>query len=228
MHRLRKTFTNVFLLLISLSLLGLSIRLAAASVSLERALHIIENSLEQKNVGHLAAEASRLLSSATVLNPFSADMWLVRAKFSGQPSVSKHDEASKVDLASTHFVRAIRLRPQSGSLWAEYAKYGMQQATATAQILARLDKALYFAPFKPSVRRTEVELALARWDSLNKPQQARFLVSIRYLLSHERRFVMKTAVTYGWAQNLRPMLIQDSHIQELDTLLRDQHSAVKP
>jgi hypothetical protein len=202
---------NSLLLLVSLTLLVLSVRWTAASVFVGRGLSVIEESGTPWADTQSAADALTLFSRATELNPLAADAWLFRAK-----ALSGLD---RKDLSSPLFVHALRLRPQSGSLWVEYAEHSLKHGVPASETLARLNNALAFGPFKPSVRKAELRISFALWDDLNETHSVRLFASIRYMLQHDPHFVINTAIASDWADKLRPLLTRDADVRRLDRAL---------
>jgi Tfp pilus assembly protein PilF len=188
---------NSLLLLVSLTLLVLSVRWTAASVFVGRGLSVIEESGTPWADTQSAADALTLFSRATELNPLAADAWLFRAK-----TLSGLDSK---DLSSPLFAHALQLRPQSASLWVEYAEHSLKQGAPASDTLARLNNALAFAPYKPSVRKAELRISFALWSDLNQAQRERLFASVGYMLQHDRNFVIDTAIASGWANELRPL-----------------------
>jgi hypothetical protein len=166
------------------------------------------------------------LGDARELNPLHAEFPFYQAYFSinraqgasGQPGhVSDHRNQS-----FDYFEQALKMRPHWGYVWAQLAEARLLNRDGSEETFIALDKALVFAPYEPFVLHIALRVGFTFWDRLDDGLRQKLLSSVRYLLLHDPRFVIETALFFEWTEHLRLLLTDDRDIQHLNRRLADR------
>ncbi len=210
-------------ILLSLLLLAWSSCWTLADILGDRAFSLIYEPEHAADEHASRQRALKLLSVASTLKPLDAQLWVFRYSLSnvrkpaggGAPDAASDLRASTADF----LIRALRLRPHWASLWVTFAEHELDQQAPGDDVLEKLRTASTFAPFTPHVLRAKLRIELTLWDQMEDMQRANTLATIRYLLEHDWKFVIDTAVSSHWVRNLRPLLTREEQVRHLEKAL---------
>ena len=170
-----------------------------------------------------------LLENARAINSMHAEYPFYQAYFSHNRAQSFIELRERLsddrNQSIEYFNQALRIRPHWGYVWAELAEARLVNGDGSDQTLDALDKALQFAPHEPFVLHIALRVGFTFWDRFDEGRRQRLFSAVRYLLQHDPRFVIETALLFKWAEHLSPLLTDDKEIDYLNSRLVEQSNS---
>ncbi|MCP4410886.1 MAG: hypothetical protein GY807_24735 [Gammaproteobacteria bacterium] len=165
------------------------------------------------------------LGDARELNPLNAEYPFYQAYFSHNRAQGASEQRGELpdfrNQTFDYFNQALRLRPHWGYVWAQRAEVGLANGEGSEGTFIALGKALEFAPYEPFVLHIALRVGFNFWDHLDDGVRQKLLSAVRYLLRHDPRFVVETALLFEWTEQLRPLLSDDRDIEHLNRRLTE-------
>lgn len=169
-----------------------------------------------------------LLGYARALNPLRAEYPFYQAYFSHNRSQGSSEQEGDFPDYQTrsfeYFNQALKQRPNWGYVWAQLAETRVDNGNRDKETFGALEKALVFAPYEPFVLHIALKVGFMLWDRLDDGLRQKLLSAVRYLLRHDPRSVIETALSFNWSEQLRPLLLDARDIEYLESRLADLNS----
>ncbi len=164
-----------------------------------------------------------LLGYARKLNPLHAEYPFYQAYFSHNRALGSRESAENPPDDRTrsldYFYPALRQRPHWGYVWAQLAEMRLVNGEGDEETFGALEKALIFAPYEPFVLHISLKVGFTFWDRLDNGLRQKLIFAVRYLLQHDPKSVIDTALVFEWSEQLRPLLIDARDLEYLDNRL---------
>ena len=166
-----------------------------------------------------------LLEYARELNPWQAEYPFYQAYFSHNRAQGSHDPGDNLPEDRTrsldYFNQALKQRPHWGYVWAQLAETRSDKGDGGKQTVDALEKALVFAPYEPFVLHIALRVGFNFWERLDDEPRQKMLSAVRYLLRHDPKSVIETALLFEWSEHLRPLLLDARDLEYLDSRLAE-------
>jgi hypothetical protein len=212
--------------LLSISLAVWAAIWCLADILQSNGITVLYASLESTESRQLWDRGWTRLEDARELNPLYAEFPFYQAYFSHNRVQGADGQQRYLpeyrNQAFDYFDQALRLRPHWGYAWAQLAEARWQNRDGSKETFVALDKSLMFAPYEPFVLHIALRVGFTFWDRLDDGLRQKLLSAVRYLLRHDPRFVIETALLFEWAEHLRPLLSDDRDIEHLNGRLADR------
>jgi hypothetical protein len=168
------------------------------------------------------------LGDARELNPWNSDYLFYQGYFSHNRAQGFSEQRGDLhdyrNQSLDYFNQALRLRPHWGYVWAQLAEARLVNGDGSEETFIALDRALVFSPYEPFVLHIALRVGFTFWDRLDGELRKKLLSAVRYLLRHDSRFVIETALLFEWAEQLRPLLTDNRDIDHLSSRLANRRN----
>lgn len=224
-------FTSVKLRWLTAALLSVSLAVWAAiwwwaDMLQSKAITMLYASLDSTVSQELWDRGWNMLGDARKLNPLHAEYPFYQAYFSYNRMLESSEQQGNLPAYRSqtfnYFNQALRQRPHWGYVWAQLAETRLAIGDGGEETVNALEKVLMFAPYEPFALHITVRVGFAFWDRLDNELRHKLLAAVQYLLQHDPKFVIETALLFEWSEQLRPLLIRKRDIEHLDSRLADK------